>query len=71
MTKKNEQTIGINIGLEPGADWAEIRRCLEKKGAVEIRNPSAENPDLLRVRLPVSADREAFIAYAEKLPGVR
>lgn len=71
MAKQDEQTIGINIGLEPDADVAEIEHCLKKLGAKEIRRPSPENPDLMRVRLPVSANRKEFIARAKKLPGVR
>jgi len=71
MTKHDEQTIGINVGLKPGADRSEIKHCLESLGAKEIRDPSPENPDLFRVRLPVSADRTAFIERARKLNGVR
>jgi hypothetical protein len=71
MTQQHEQTIGINVGLKPGADRGEIKHCLEELGAKEIRDPSPENPDLFRVRLPVSADRTAFIERAGNLDGVR
>ncbi len=71
MTEQDQQTIGINVGLEPGADWQKIKCRLEDLGGKEIRDPSAENPDLLRVRLPVTADRNAFIEDAKAVPGVR
>jgi hypothetical protein len=58
----------LNIGLEPGADWAQIKKQLVAEGADWS---SKTQPDVLTVSIPDDRNISEILERVKRLTGVR
>lgn len=61
----------VIIGLESGADSANIKKQLVNEGAELARESSLAQPDVLVVTIPEDRSVDEFLSITKRLPGVR
>ncbi len=61
----------VIVGLQPGAEWGQLKRDLQRAGAHTVSEPSRYQPDAVVATLGPKQDVTIYTERVRQLPGVR